>query len=351
PVFFDLDNEPNYWGGTHPEVWPTSGTVPCDTSTVTYDDIVSRDLTYAAAVKKAWPAAKVFGPVVAQDGILYAHSYATDTHAGVEFVDYYLGQLASASGDAGTPLLDVLDVHYYNAATTDPAQCVQNPRMFWDTQYTELSASATDGIDFGWSGVNGYIDSAWYPRAIVPRLQDKIARAYPEGGPGLSFSEYNSGCETTIAGGVAEADDLGVLGREGVFAAAAMPLAALSDNYLVAAFDLYRNYDGNGAVVGDTSVRAVTSDVRNSSVYAFAHSGDASQVEVVAINKSATASPVSISIANAPSLKTSSVFVLATGHAGVVPASSAPPAVQCSDGTCALTYAMPPTSATTIILR
>jgi hypothetical protein len=351
PIFFDLDNEPNYWGGTHPEVWPVMGTVPCESSTVTYDDIVSRDETYAAAVKKAWPTAKVLGPVVSQDGIVFAHSYANDPHASVEFVDYYLAQMASASAEAGTPLLDALDVHYYNEGTSDPSQCVQNPRMFWDSQYTDITPAAVDAIDFGWAGVNAYFDSAWYPRAVVPRLMNKIATAYPSGGPGLSFSEYNSGCEKSIAGGIAEADDLGIFGREGVFAAAAMPLSSPADNYLVAAFDLYRNYDGNGAVVGDTAVRAVSTDIKHSSVYAFAHSDKASQFEIVAINKSTQASPSSFAIANAPSLTTATAYVLASGHAGVVPAIGTPATVQCNTGSCMVSYTMPPMSATTIALR
>jgi hypothetical protein len=141
-------------------------------------------------------------------------------------------------------------------------------------------------LDFGWSGLNNYFDTKWYPRQIVPRLLRKIAAAYPSGVvPGLSISEYNGGCETVIAGAVGQADNLGIFGREGAFAAAAWPLQPLTNNYLVAAFDSYRNYDGNGTLVGDTAVGATTTDVANTSVYGFAHSGDATAVDIVAINK------------------------------------------------------------------
>jgi mannan endo-1,4-beta-mannosidase len=72
---------------------------------------------------------------------------------------------------------------------------------------------------------------------------------------------------------VAEADLLGVLGREGVYAATAWPLQGrTTGNFLIAAFDLYRSYDGNGAIVGDLAVQANTTDNKNTSVYAFAHS-------------------------------------------------------------------------------
>jgi mannan endo-1,4-beta-mannosidase len=350
PIFFDLDNEPNYWGSTHPEVWPFTGVVPCETAAaVTYDDVVTRDMTYAAAIKTASPTAKVFGPVVAQDGIVYAHSY-TDPHLPTEFVDYYLAQMAGATSS----LLDVFDVHYYNEQNSSPTQCLQNPRMFWDPNYTELSATATDMIDFQYSGLNNDFDTNWYPRKMIPRLLGKIATAYASsafGAPPLSFSEYNSGCETVIAGAIAEADDLGIFGREGVFAGALMPLDTPTSNYALAAVDLYRNYDGNGAVVGDTAVRATTSNVETTSVYAFAHSTNAAAVDVIAINKAASVVVATVSIANAPALTGATLYDIVDGSASVVAATGTAPTIACTGTTCTLTYRMPPMSATTLILR
>ncbi len=55
----------------------------------------------------------------------------------------------------------------------------------------------------------------------------------------------------------------------------------------MAAYDLYRNYDGKGSVVGDTAVKATTTDSKDTSVYAFTHADDAAAVEVVAVNKQA----------------------------------------------------------------
>ena len=355
PIFLMLDNEPNYWGGTHPELWPFTGTLPCEQATVTFDDVVSRDKTFATALKAAWPDAKVFGPVVAQDGILYAHDY-TDSHLPQEFADYYLAQMAAAGAAAGKPILDSFDVHYYNSGSTDPAQCVQSPRMFWDPGYTSLSASATDAIDFGWAGPNNYFDTKWYPRQVIPRLLGKIDAAYSasaSGGwpaPGLSFSEYNSGCETQIAGGVAEADNLGIFGREGVFAATAWPLQGSSTtNYLVAAFDAYRNYDGQGSAVGDTAVSALTSDTTSTSVYAFAHAGDPTQVDLVFLNKTNAAIGAGINVAHAPAATKASAYHLVNGQLAVVAAGTTP--LACSGGSCALTYAIPPMSVTTLTLR
>jgi hypothetical protein len=354
PVFFSLDNEPNYWGGTHPELWPSTGSIPCQKYTVTYEDIVSRNITFATAIKSAWPETKVFGAVVAQDGMVYAHSYS-DPHWPTEFLDYYLKQTQAASATAGRPLIDVLDVHYYTnngAKPPGPAQCVQSPRLFWDPSYTSLSAAKTATLDFGWTGNGGYFSSAWYPRQLIPRLLGKIAGTYPggTGAPVLSITEYNNGCEGDISGGVAQADMLGIFGREGVWAAAAWPLQSLTDNYLLAAFDLYRNYDGKGAVVGDTAVYASTSDANDTSVYAFAHSGDTSAVDIVAINKTSAVVSASIHVASSPSLARASAFEIVAGSAAVTALPQATP-VTCSGGSCTIAYEMPPMSATTLVLR
>ncbi len=371
PIFFSLDNEPNYWPGTHPELWPYTGTPGCGTSgTVTFAQIVSYDTTYATAIKATWPEAKVFGPVVAQDGIIYAGDYSDPNLPGTVFTQYYLEKMAAASVAAGHALLDSYDVHYYTS-NGSTAQCVQVPRMFWDPNFTDFTAAATDSIDYGWAGkpnaMNvGYFDANLYPRQMIPRLQKYISAAYSGTGasaPGLSFSEYDPGCEGSIEGGVAEADLLGIFGREGVYAATAWPLKTIANgtalaNYVVAAFDLYRNYDAKGSTVGDTTVYAQTSNVENSSVYAFSHSEDPSEVEVVAINKTNAALPVTFQISGAPSLTKATAYDLVNSSStiGVTAAAGAAPAITCTGTDCVVTYTLPSPvgatgSATTIVLR
>ena len=189
PVFFSLDNEPNYWPGTHPELYPHTGTPGCGTSgTVSFDDIVTRDTTYAAAIKKAWPTTETFGPIVAQDGIIYAGDY-NDPNLPTPFADYYLGKMAAASASAGKALLDAFDVHYYTSNGSQ-SQCVQVPRMFWDPSFTDFTPAQTDSIDFQWSGLNSYFDDALYPRQMIPRLEGRSRRptAAPRGPDSRSAS-------------------------------------------------------------------------------------------------------------------------------------------------------------------
>jgi len=352
PVFFDLDNEPNYWVGTHPELYPNT----CSNGSVPWNDVSTRDINAAKAIKGAWPTAKVFGPVVSGDGMAYGgdHSSPYFVAGTVEFSDWYLQQMAAAAVTAAKPLIDVFDVHYYTVGSTD-AECLESPRLFWDPDATDISAAATNALDFNY-GDHSYWDQYWYPRQTIPRLFKKIAGAYAGHAtalPGLSFSEYNAGCETAISGGIAEADLLGIFGREGVFAATAWPLqsASATGSYLMAAYDLYRNYDGGGSVVGDTTVNAQTSDSKNTSVYAFTHSDSVSSIEIVAINKEDQAEPVTIKIASAPTLHMATLYQLVGGMATVTAASGSAPGVTCTSGTCTLMLTMPATSATTIVLR
>ncbi len=361
PVFFMLDNEPNYWPSTHPELYPYTGTPGCGTSgTVSFDEIVTQDTTFATAVKSVWPAANVFGPVVAQDGILYAGDY-NDSHLPTPFGQYYLSQMATASASAGQALINSFDTHYYtsggiNGGSPTGAQCLQTPRLFWDPTFTTWTSAEVGNVDFGYD--NSLIDSTLYPREMIPRMQGWIASAYsanPSMAPGYSISEYDMGCETQIEGGVAQADLLGVFGREGLFGATMWPLKTVANgttlvNYPVAAFDLYRNYDGSGSTVGDTTVLATTPDVEDTSVYAFTSSSGSGEVDVVVINKLGNATPATVTIANAPALATAAAYNLVDGKIGVT-ASAATPSVQCSGGSCTVQYTMPPTSATTIVLH
>jgi hypothetical protein len=338
PVFYSLDNEPNYWHSTHPEVFGTND--------LAFDDLVTRGATFATAVKTAVPSALVFGPVVAGlDGMTslddYGNLASTNPYAasGTDAIEYYLAHMATASTAAGMRLLDVLDLHYYNDTVDKTgtkktgAQCAQGPRDYWDATYSTPDTSYDDYI------------TGWKPRVLIPRMLAKIAANDP--GTGLSFSEYNNGCEHEIGGGVAEADLLGVFGQYGVFAATAWPLqtVGVGTNWLIGAFDAFRNYDGAGAIVGSLAIGATTPDAGKVSVYGFVHPGKVG-IEVVAINKTAAAITTEIRLSNACVVTTATPYQLTSANAAMV-AAGQPIAITGN----ALAYTLPAMSVTTLVLR
>ena len=86
-------------------------------------------------------------------------------------------------------------------------------------------------------------------------------------------------------------DDLGILGREGVYAANIWG----GGSYIDGAFDMYLNYDGASGEFGDTSVKADTTNIAQSAVYASLDSSDPNRMVVMAINR--TANPITTVIA------------------------------------------------------
>jgi hypothetical protein len=260
---------------------------------------------------------------------------------GRDFLDFYLSSMAAAESTEGKRLIDVLDVHWYPEAEAGGRRIIeggtsaaevearlQAPRSLWDSSYTEASWIAEWGT-FG-------------PIRLVPRLMQKIATHYP--GTKLSISEYNYGAGHDISGGMAQADVLGIFGREGLFAANASPVGT-SNAFLYGAFAMYRNYDGQGAAFGDTSVDAGTSSVELSSVYASTTPGS-SNVVVVALNKAASPLRAGITIKHTASLETADVYTLS--------AANSTPAQQASlskVATNAFSYVMPARSVSTLVFR
>ncbi len=338
PIYYELDNEPNYWKGTHPEVFGTQD--------LSFDELVSRDVEFATAIKQAAANAVVFGPVVAGiDGMTslddYTNLAATNPYAtmNIDAISYYLAHVATASSQAGLRLLDVLDLHYYNdskdkagTAKTD-AECAQGPRDYWDPAYSTVDTSFDDYI------------TGWKPRVLIPRMEASIAANYAD--TKLAFTEYNNGCEQSIGGGVAEADTLGVFGQYGVFAATAWPLhsAAPGGNWLVGAFDAYRSYDGDGATVGSLAASSISSDVTSVSVYGFVAPNGATGAQVVAINRTDAMVTVEVRLSNACALTLAQPYQLTAASAAFT--SAGPPIAITAN---AFEYPLPAMSVTTFSL-
>jgi hypothetical protein len=331
-ILFQLDNEPDLWSSTHAEIHPVA---------VTYAELAQRDVEYATAIKAVVPTALVVGPVnYGWEGYVSLQS-ATDSQADGDFITWWLGQMKAAEATAGKRVVDDLDLHWYPEATGGGTRIIddgtaalevaareQAPRSLWDMTYTETSWIAQ-------TSTNG-------PIYLIPREMQKIAQTYP--GTNLSLSEWNYGGGTDISGAIASADVLGIFGSYGVFMAMMWPLNG-TESFTYAAFDAYRNYDGNGAAFGDTSVGATTSDVPNSSIYASLQSADPSRLVLVAINKATTDKVAGIQIDHSTVYTKASVYTV-TAAGGPMPVAGAG---ITSVATNAFKYTMPAQSVSVIV--
>ncbi|HEY3054809.1 MAG TPA: glycoside hydrolase family 44 protein [Thermoanaerobaculia bacterium] len=124
-----------------------------------------------------------------------------DAHGGREYVPYLLEQMKAQSN--GVRLLDVLTVHFYPQGsefsddTSTSTQLLRNrsTRSLWDPNYKDES----------W--INDKV-------MLISRLRGWVSSLYP--GTQIGITEYNWGAEKHINGATAQADILGIFGREGL---------------------------------------------------------------------------------------------------------------------------------------
>jgi Glycoside hydrolase family 44 len=340
PIMIDLDNEPDLWQSTHARLRGDGNVNTQAGTTATYAEMIQRTVDYASAAKDVAPAAQIFGPVnYGWQG--YVRFQDASDAAGRDFLTFYLAQMAQAEVTAGKRLVDVLDVHWYPEATGGGVRITNNdnsaavvaarlaaPRSLWDSTYVETSWIAQS---LGNTAIN-----------LLPRLKAKIAANYP--GTRLSITEYNYGGATHISGGIAQADVLGIFGRDGLYAATLWPLEAAND-FIYGGFDMYRNYDGSNGSFGDTSIAATNSDPVNTSVYASVDAADPMRMVVVAINKTTSAQTTGIAVTHTVQFHTARVYQLTS-------ANSAPQHLADINITLtnAFQYTMPANSVTTLVL-
>jgi hypothetical protein len=276
--FYSLDNEPALWPSTHPRIHPAP---------TRYDEMVTRSEATAAQIVKLDPTAMVLGGVMfgwseymslndAPDAKEQNATYGT-------YLDYFLASMKRLEEKHHQRLVHALDIHWYPEArgavrVTDKAfdaktvaARLQAPRSLWDPSYTEKS----------------WIAGTWgKPIRLIPWMQERIAARYP--GTKLTMTEYNFGTGDHISGGLAQADALGVFGREGLYLATYWgdgPGNGPLPGFVKAAFQLYRNYDGKGGAYGDTAVSATSPDLDKATIYAATDSHQPGALTVLVINK------------------------------------------------------------------
>jgi uncharacterized protein (TIGR03437 family) len=301
---WSLDNEPEWWMGVHHDVHPNPAT---------YDEVLLLGTKFAQMIKAADPSALVSGPIPSGwDAYFYSatdfvHGWNTkpylyndnpvdrNAHGGVAWLDWYLQQMQNYETQHGQRLLDYLDVHAYvtpnNISFGKAGDAAINQlrltstRALWDPNYIVADVDATT------------------PIRLVPRMKDWVNNNYP--GTKTAITEYNWGALDDITGALAQADILGIFGREGLDLATiwSPPTAGQPG---VFAFEIYNNYDGKGSSFGETSVEATTGNPDQLSIFA-AQRSDQSLMAIV-INKTLGDLMSSISLANFQGAGTAHVY-------------------------------------------
>jgi hypothetical protein len=291
--YYIMDNEHSIWFSTHLDIHPTGPTM---------EEIWTDMVTYASMVKSNDPNALVLGPEEwGWNGYLYSgydqqwssqhgdynpNDYPDrKANGGWDYCPWLLHQFQLYDNTNHQRLLDYFTVHCYpqennvSGSAVDPATELlrnESTRIFWDTNY----------VDPSW--INNVI-------ALIPRMKSWVATNYP--GTKIGVTEYNWGAEPYMNGATAQADILGIFGREGLDLATRWETPA-SNTPTYLAMKMYRNYDGNKSTFGDTSVQTTVPDPDTLDAFAAVRSSDGA-LTVMVINKDITnATTVTLSISN-----------------------------------------------------
>jgi len=278
--FYLMDNEHSIWQSTHQDVHPIGATM---------QEIRDKIFDYACMVKALDPNALVGAPEEwgwsgyfysgydQQYGGQHGWNYLPDrsTNGGWDYCPWLLNQLYQRATNTNQRLLDYFTLHCYpqggesgnDVSTSTQLLRNQSTRQLWDTNY----------LDVSW--INSIV-------MLIPRMKNWVNAYYP--GTKIGITEYNWGAESYINGATAQADILGIFGREGLDLATRWTTPdPTTPTYK--AMKMFRNYDGNGSSFGDTSVNATGPNPDNVSTFAAIRSSDGA-LTVFVINKQLTAS-------------------------------------------------------------
>jgi hypothetical protein len=351
--FYALDNEPALWPSTHPRV---------HSEKTTYAEMVARTTATAAAITKIDPSAQIIGGTMFGWSEYMTLQDAPDAKAENAklaggtgtYVDFLLAAMKRAEDQNHRRLMHLLDVHWYPEARgaariTDKDVSpktvearLQAPRSLWDPTYFEKS----------------WIAATWgKPIRLFRWLKERIDANYP--GTELAMTEYNYGVGDHISGGLAQADVLGVLGREGVYLATYWGDGAGNGplpKYIKAAFQIFRNYDGKGGTYADTAVQAspvAAGDLDKTSIFAAVDSKHSGTLTVLVINKDQhTAFNGKIEITpEAKGTSTSGPYTKAEVFAFDASSAAVRPLPPADVANNQIAYRLPPLSATLFVCR
>jgi PKD repeat protein len=298
--YYILDNEHSIWHSTHRDVHPVGATM---------DEINSLIQDYASQIKAADPGALVVGPEEwgwsgyllsgydQQWGSIHGWSNLPDraAHGNMDYLPWLLSQLKNSHA------LDVFTVHYYPQGgefgndTSTSMQLLRNQstRSLWDPNY----------VDQSW--INDKV-------MLIPRLRNWANTYYVPGTP-IGITEYNWGAEGHINGATAQADILGIFGREGLDLAARWTTPdASTPTYK--AIKMYRNYDGNKSAFGDTSVSAGGANPDNVAVFAAERASDGALTIMVISKYLSGTTPINIAVNNFSAAGTAQVYQLTSAN-------------------------------------
>jgi len=305
--YWGMDNEPTIWHTAYWDVHPAGAGM---------DEMTAKMIDYGDRLRTVDPGLQILGPEewgwdgyfysgMDQQLIMQGACGGPDcpdrlAHGGQDYVPYLLTQMKQHEMNTGQKVLDMLTLHFYPQGgefsdDVSPAmQLLRNrsTRGLWDPNY----------INESW--INAIVQ-------LLPRMKAWVNTYYL--GLKVGLTEYNWGAEGHINGATAQADVLGILGREAADMATRWVVPP-GGTPVYNAFKMYRNYDGAGSAFGDTSVAAAVPNPDNVAAFAARRAADGA-LTVMAVSKFLSGNtPATINLASFPAGATAQVWQLTAAN-------------------------------------
>ncbi len=202
-LYWNMDNEPEIWSGTHDDVCPQQPPV---------EEFLAAYFAVARKARERWPGIKLVGPVPANEWQWYNWDNDRVSADGQYYawLEYFIKRVGEEQRTDGVRLLDVLDVHFY-PGETKPADIVQLHRIWFDQEYSYPGANGVKRLgQWGW-------DNSITKEYLFGRCRQWLEQ-YLGSGHGVTFGVTEAGIkgDNPNVTAVWYASTLGVFADEGV---------------------------------------------------------------------------------------------------------------------------------------
>ena len=201
--YWEMDNEPEIWSGTHDDVMPQQ---------ITADDFMTHYFDVAKKARVLYPGIKIMGPVPANEWQWYNWNNDKISYKGKSYtwLEYFILRIAEEQTASGIRLLDVLSLHFY-PGEINSADIVQLHRVWFDQNYIYPGANGVKR-----TGSGGW-DNSINKEYIFQRCRDLLDTYLgPDNGVTLAVTEMGVNSDDPNVNANWYASTLGVFGREGV---------------------------------------------------------------------------------------------------------------------------------------
>jgi hypothetical protein len=200
--YWNMDNEPDIWNGTHDDVMDTL---------ISASEFMDRYIELAKKARAKFPEIKICGPVTTSEWQWFKWGDQSIRIDGKYYcwLEYFIKRLAEEEKTSGIRLLDVVDLHNYPYAPSN-TDAVQLHRMYYDKNYVYPGANGLKTLNGGW-------DNSLTKEYIFQRINDWLLKYYgPNHGITLGISEWSPASSDPNVISVVYASHLGTFANNGV---------------------------------------------------------------------------------------------------------------------------------------